>query len=54
MREKDESKQGEAQELKTLREDRERAVRRERDLRDAAGEKDKVIEVRRSAPAECP
>lgn len=47
MREKDENKQSETLELKTLREDRERAIRRERDLRDAAGEKDRVIEVSR-------
>lgn len=47
MREKEEAGKGEAIELRSLRDERERMMRRERDLRDAAGEKDKVIEVSR-------
>lgn len=47
MREKEEAGKGEAIELRSLRDERERMVRRERDLRDVAGEKDKVIEVSR-------
>jgi hypothetical protein len=45
MREKEEAGKGDAIELRSLRDERERMTRRERDLRDAAGEKDKVIEV---------
>ncbi|CAO1634472.1 unnamed protein product [Sympodiomycopsis kandeliae] len=45
MKEKEDSKKSEAADVRSLKEQVDKYTRRERDLRDAAGEKDKVIEM---------